>query len=53
MLWLLLLIAALVALLLGLAVAAKWLFIVALIVLVLAAVSGVGSYRGRGGPPVI
>ncbi len=43
--WLLLLILALVAFVLGFAVAAKWLFIVAVVLLVLGLLAGV---RGRG-----
>ncbi len=43
--WLLLLVLALVAFVLGFAVAAKWLFIVAVVLLVLGILAGV---RGRG-----
>ena len=46
-LWLVLLVAALVAAVIGLATAAKWLFIIAIVLLVVGVVTGVGR-RGAG-----
>ena len=46
--WLILLIAALVAAIIGFGTAAKWLFIVAIVLLLVGAFLGFGSRRGAG-----
>ena len=46
--WLILLIAALVAAVIGFATAAKWLFIIAVVLLVVGLFTGLGARRGTG-----
>jgi uncharacterized membrane protein YtjA (UPF0391 family) len=45
--WLILLVAALVAAVIGFATAAKWLFVIAVVLLVVGAVSSIGGRRSR------